>query len=418
MMFPPHNDPTANVSHQVTITATGIRNSVTVKVLESSFMQRIFLSASQSKTIHLPLSVGMASDRSSHILMVKSIWPVTVLASFCTHTGCDHSLLHDVSSWGTHYYPIAPHFPNQTAVSQMVITSSDHKTSVDIYLSGEVFFEGNMYPRGSVLKLYIGLLQSVYLKSNSSLSGSELYSQEAVGVVVGFTCSKHTPGDCLYGFAELKPVSHWSLDYVIPPLVNIGMNSSFLLAMATINSDMDVTTSTGRTNVSLVGGVMKVIPVVTSDKIHITSGSPLQLVYFRHDNAQHSSTLTVLLSVDDICQTVPMFDSGDMSEQQDNSTHTGGQDFKSSVQFSQKPDFAQPPDNAEPSSLHTDTDVGHYLSTMNRQLYPAVCEKSVFLHFLNYFALCVEHLVTVIICVKLTCRCIHNFSLYFSGSFL
>ncbi|XP_051261445.1 IgGFc-binding protein-like isoform X2 [Dicentrarchus labrax] len=373
MMFPPHNDPTANISHQVTITATGVQwTSVTVEVLESNFMQHIVLAASKSKTIHLPLSVGLTSDHSSYLLSVTSIRPVTVLASFCTRIGCDHSLLHDVSSWGTTYYPITPHFPNQTAVSQMVITSSDHKTSVDIFLSGEVLFKGNVYPRDSVLKLHIGVLQSVYLQSNSSLSGSELNSQKAVGVVVSFTCSKPTPGDCLYGFAELKPVSHWSFDYVIPPLVNTRMSSSFLLAMAAISSDMDVTTSTGRKSVSLVGGEMKVIPVSTSDKIYITSDSPLQLVYFRLDNAQCPSTLTVLPSVDDICQAVPMFDSGDMSEHQDNSTHTGNYEF--GIEISQKPEDAQLPDNAEPSSPHTDTGVGHLLSTMNRQLYPAVCE--------------------------------------------
>ncbi|XP_041798261.1 IgGFc-binding protein-like [Chelmon rostratus] len=374
MMFPPHNDPKANVNHRVTITATGVWTSVTVKVLESDFTQHIFLSASQSKTIHLPLSVGMASDHSSYLLSVKSVWPVTVLASFCTPTGCDHSLLHDVSSWGTHYYPITPHFPDQTAVSQMVITSSDRETSVDIVLSGEVHFKGNMYQKGSVLKLHIGVLQSVYLQSNSSFSGTDLDSQEAVGVVVGFTCSKHTPGNCLYGFAELKPVSHWSFDYVIPPLVNTSMSSSFLLAMATISSDMDIAMGTRRMNVSLVGGVMRVIPVVTSNKIHIASDSPLQLVYFRNDDAQRHSTLIVLPSIDDICQTVPMFDSGDMSEQQGNSTQTG--DLKSGVILSQMSNFAQLTDNAEPSSPHTDTDVGHYLSTMNKQLYPAVCDKT------------------------------------------
>lgn len=373
-MFPPHNDPTGNVSHQVTVTASDFWTSVTVKVLESSFMQRIFLSASQSKTIHLPLSVGMANARSSCLLSVTSIWPITVLASFCTQTGCDHSLLHDVSSWGTHYYPVTPNFPNHTAVSQMVITSSDHEASADIFLSGDVVFEGNMYSKGSVLKLHLGVLQSVNLQSNSSLSGSELNSKQAVGVVVGFTCSKHTSRDCLYGFTELKPVSHWSFDYVITPWVNTGMSSSFLLAMATISSDLDITTSTGRKKVSLVGSVMKVIPVVTSDKIHITSENPLQLIYFRLDNGQHSSTLTALLSVDDICQTVPMFDSSDMSEWQDNHTHK--EDFKSSVKFSQEPNFPQLPDSAKPGSPHTD--VGHYLSTMNRQLYPAICDKSMY----------------------------------------
>lgn len=323
-------------------------------------MQQILLSASQSKTVHLPLSVGMSSGSSSYLRSVKSIWPVTVLASFCTQTGCDHSLLHDVSAWGTHFYPVTPHFPNQTAVSQMVITSSDRMTSVDVFVSGEVLFKGNMYPGGSVPKLHIGALQSVYLQSNSSLSGSELNSQEAVGVVVGLTCSKHTPEDCLYGFAELKPVSHWSFNYVIPPLVNTGLSSSFLLAIATANTDMDIITNTRRKNVSLFGGVMKVIPVVTSDKIHIACDSPLLLVYFRSENAQHPSTLTVLPSVDDIRQTVSMFDSGDISEQPDNRTHTG--DFKSDVKFSRKANFAHLPENAAPSSLYTDTDVGHYLS--------------------------------------------------------
>ncbi|KAM9352917.1 IgGFc-binding protein-like [Symphorus nematophorus] len=322
----------------------------------------------------------MSIDNSSHLLSVRSIWPVTVLASFCTQAGCDHSLLYDVSSWGTHYYPITPdYFPNQTAVSQMVITSSDHETSVDIFLSGDMHFKGNMYLSGSVLKLHIGRLQSVYLQSSSSLSGSELTSQKAVGVVIGFTCSKHTPGNCLYGFAALKPVSHWSFDYVIPPLVNTGMSpASFLLAMATIDSDMDVTTSTARENVSLVGGIMKVIPLLTSDKIHITSDSPLQLVYFRHGNAQCPSTLTVLPSVDEICQTVPMFDSGDMNEEQDNNTQLNNStgDSKSGVKISQKPKFTQLPDNAEPSSPHTNTDAGHYLSTMSRQVYPALCEKT------------------------------------------
>ncbi|CAK6960467.1 IgGFc-binding protein [Scomber scombrus] len=83
------------------------------------------------------------------------------------------------------------------------------------------------------------------------------------------------------------------------------MSSSFLLAMASINFDVD----TGQKNVSLLGSILKVIPVVTSDKIHITSDNRIQLILHRLDNGQCSSTLTALLSVDDICQSVPMFDS-------------------------------------------------------------------------------------------------------------
>ena len=339
-------------------------------------MRHIFLAANESKTVHLPVSVRMTSSNSSFLLSVRSLRPITALASVCTSIGCDHSLLHDVSSWGTHYYPVTPHFPNESVVSQMVITSSDHNTSVDIFLSGDMLFKGNVYLRGSFLKMHIGVLQSVYLQSNSSLSGSEVTSLEAVGVMVGFTCSKHTTGHCLYGFAQLKPASDWGFDYIIPPLANTRMSSSFLLAMTAIQSEVDITTSTGRRNVSLLGGIMKVIPLETSDKIHITSDSPLQLVYFGHDNAPGPSALTVLLSVDDICQTLPMLYSVDMSEQQDDSSQT-----VSGVEFSQN--FTQLPDDAEPSSPYTDTDVGYYLSTMNRQTNPAVCEKGMYCGFLN-----------------------------------
>lgn len=114
----------------------------------------------------------------------------------------------------------------------------------------------------SVLKLQIWMLQSVYLQSNSSLS--ELNFQKAVGVVVGFTCSKHTPGACLYGFAQLKPVSHWTFDYVIPPLVNTGITSFFLLGMATIYWEVAFNSSSRRRNLSLIGSVMKVVQLETS----------------------------------------------------------------------------------------------------------------------------------------------------------
>lgn len=43
--------------------------------------------------------------------------------------------------------------------------------------------------------------------------------------------------------------------------------------MAAINSDLVVTASTGRKKLFLIGSIMKVIAVVTSDEIHIISDS-------------------------------------------------------------------------------------------------------------------------------------------------
>lgn len=95
----------------------------------------------------------------------------------------------------------------------------------------------------------VGVLQSVL-----SVQLQLLLLQEAVSVVVGFTRYKHA--SCLCGYAELKSVSQWSFDYVIPPLINTGMSFSFLLAVATISSDLDATTSTWGKSMSLAGSIM------------------------------------------------------------------------------------------------------------------------------------------------------------------
>ncbi|XP_061531066.1 IgGFc-binding protein [Phycodurus eques] len=369
MMFPPHNDPTANASHQVTITATGVWTSVTVKVLQSDFMHNISLTATQSQTIHLPSSVGMASARSSSLLSIVSVQPVTVLATLCTQTGCEHNRLHDVSSWGTHYYPATPNFPSQTSVSEMVVTNSNRETSIEMFLSGEVIFNGTLYPEGSVLKLRLGLFESIYLQSNFSLSGSELYAQASVGVIVGFTCGNYLLGGCLYGFAELKPVSLWGYEYFVPPLVNAGTRSSLLLAMTNINSNLVVTTSNGQTSVSSSGGLMKTIPVVPLDQVHVISDVPLQLIYFRHDIVQRATTLTVLLSVDEICQTGQMFDAENITSPLAITSHTHNL-TESAVKFPHKPN------NVSSSSTYAE-DVGHYLSTTSNESPLSVCEKKI-----------------------------------------
>ncbi|XP_057690269.1 IgGFc-binding protein isoform X2 [Corythoichthys intestinalis] len=365
MMFPPHNDPTAG--HQVTIRAASVWTSVTIKVLQSDFTENVSLNATESQTILLPSSVGMASARSSSLLSISSVQPVTVLAALCTRTGCVHSLLHDVSSWGTHYYPVTPNIPTLTSVSEIVVTNSNRETSVEIFPSVEVVFNGSLYSEGQALKLHLGSFESVYLQSNFSLSGSEIYAQEAVGVMVGFTCVNHLLGDCLYGFAELKPVTLWSYEYFVPPLINAGMSPSLLLAMSNINANMRVTTSMDKKSVSVSGGVMKTITVLAIDEVHVISDVPLQLIYYRHDLEQRASTLTALLSVDDICLSGPMSDSKNITPL-DVTFHSRNL-TKYTVNFLHETN--------DMVSRSINADVGHYLSTMNRESHPSLCEKNI-----------------------------------------
>lgn len=135
---------------------------VLMDVLISAFTQQSFLSADQRRLtcwVECPVTV-----------------PSTLLVLSLECPPC--TLLHDVSSWGTHYYPITPRFSKQAAISQMVITSSEDETSVKIFLSGEVLFRSYVYPEGSFVHLHMEAVQSICLQSDSGLSGSELNSQK------------------------------------------------------------------------------------------------------------------------------------------------------------------------------------------------------------------------------------------------
>ncbi|XP_028281076.1 IgGFc-binding protein-like [Parambassis ranga] len=128
--------------------------------------------------------------------------------------------------------------------------------------------------------------------------------------------------------------------------------------MATVSSYLQVINSTWQEIVSLTGGVTKVIPVVTTDIIRVTNDAPLQVVYFTHENGKHPSALTMVPSVDDICQAKHMFVPHDATEWLD---------------VFQDASSAHLSDDSPPPSI------GRHLCLINKalqKLYSEECEKT------------------------------------------
>lgn len=76
------------------------------------------------------------------------------------------------------------------------------------------------------------------------------------GFRFGLTRSTHSPYVCLYGFSQQDTVSHWTFYEVIPPSVNTGVASRFLLARN--YSEINVPTSNLEKTVCVVG-IVKVV---------------------------------------------------------------------------------------------------------------------------------------------------------------
>lgn len=223
---------------------------------------------------------------------------------------------------------------------------------------------------------------SVCLQSDSSLSGFllEFNTQKAVGVVVGFICSEHTPGVCLYGFAQLKPVMSWEI-WLFHSSLRKHRNK-FQLPFGNDCSELGSThhTDNRRERQSASWWYNYVLFIFWPDTSHISSESPLQLLHFRHKDKRCPSTLTLLPTVDEICQTLPVVDS---KQKMDQSAYTHQQYFWFDLQLPY----------LYLASTSSEEDVRYDVNTLHRQLYPELFEKSMckaFFFFLNCFS-CVSY---------------------------
>lgn len=323
--------------------------------------QHIILSADQSETVDLLLSVRcpVIIPPTSFVLFLLGLWqfwlravcrPFTATPMMCLPGGpTTISLL------------LASLSKRLSARWWAPVQKMNHQWR---YFSlGRCSSEALCIPKGASLSR-IWKRCSVCLQSDSSLSGFllEFNTQKAVGVMVGCICSEHTPGVCLYGFAQLKPVMSWEI-WLFHSSLRKHWNK-FQLPFGNDCSELGSThhTDNRRERQSASWWYNYVLFIFWPDTSHISSKSPLQLLYFRHKDKRCSSTLTLLPTVDEICQTLPVVDS---KQKMDQSAYTQ-QHFR----------FDLPLPYLYPTSTSSEEDVRYDVNTLHRQLYPELFEKS------------------------------------------
>uniref|UniRef100_W5M883 VWFD domain-containing protein n=2 Tax=Lepisosteus oculatus TaxID=7918 RepID=W5M883_LEPOC len=249
-------------------------------------------------TVSLPAQVDMLGSYSPSAFLVQADQEVSVLALRCRPGSCAASLLYPVGFWGNHYYAVAPLVPGQASLAEIVITNHASNNLVDIVLAAPVSFQGRAYSRGDVLTLRLGPFWSAQLQSPQSLSGSEITSQEAVGVVCGYTCAPEGSQGCSYGFVQLLPTSGWGDTYVVPPLPTQS-SSDLLYVFTYLTTRLQVRDNQAQHERTLLGGAVEELPVNPSSAAYITASNGVQVVYFCSGAA--APFLISLLSADRSC---------------------------------------------------------------------------------------------------------------------
>lgn len=290
MMFPPHNDPTARVNHLVTITAAGVGTSVTEG------------SGKQLHATHLPLCLPCKDD-----------WPAKVCGnaqwSLLLSPQCElYMAFYSPSSHSgpplvvtTASFMICP--PGWPTTIPLIFTSLTRLLSVRWWSQAQTM--RHQWISSSQGKCSLKAIRTPGVVSLRCWGAAECLSPEQLQplwlrVELPWSCTcwgwfyllqTHIWGLLVWiCWTETSPSLEFWLHY--PALDKHRNEFQFPVG----NSYYQLWPGYHHQNLAkdceswLVGRVMKVIPVVTSDKIHITSQSPIGLVYIRRYNEQHPST--------------------------------------------------------------------------------------------------------------------------------
>lgn len=194
--------------------------SVTVLSQADGTSQNVPVKPGQSVMVNIGAKAEMiGSDIFQHSVLVRSDRSISVQAINTKPNTEDLTLLRPVSTLGTKYFVFTPPSASAKNVKEFAVVAGAKGASISVQLKAAVTFQGNFYPKGSVLTVSLKPYQVAQVQSTADLSGSKVTASSPVVVLSGHSCAqKHT--NCNHVVEQLLPTSAWGTHYVVPPLAS------------------------------------------------------------------------------------------------------------------------------------------------------------------------------------------------------
>ncbi|KAI4876213.1 hypothetical protein NFI96_017951 [Prochilodus magdalenae] len=279
-------NPAAEVSASVTVTALGKVYKKTVNPEQGEFFQ-------------LPEEVEMlGSGKNQQTVQVESDQDILVSSLNYKIYSTGASVIYPVKEWGTEYYVFTPRSPKSrkiipNAFKEFTITNYKDHNSVKVYLTSEVKFQGQVYPKGSNLSIDLEPFESVQIQSEEDneqaqynpkvgdLSGSRVIADQPVAVFTGHSCTWLFAG-CDHVYEQLLPVSSWGQEFIVASIAYQKPEGKYdsVYIQASQDTLIRVNSQNGTTSPKVVkAGETYDIQIRWPDCLHITADKGIQVLY-------------------------------------------------------------------------------------------------------------------------------------------
>ncbi|XP_055655119.1 IgGFc-binding protein-like isoform X1 [Falco peregrinus] len=208
---------TLNSDFKLLITGYSPFTSITISMKKPGLRMTVQATMGQTIAVKIPPQAEMVGSKIfDNTVVVRANNAISLVMVNEKPTSVDSTVVYPVHSWGTKYHVVTPNVGTDR-YGEFVVAAWDEPTTADVHLKATVTYQGQSYPRGSVLPITLEPFQAAQLQSSSDMSGTQIVAQKPVAVFTGHTClARFTHCDHLV--EQLRPVSSWGTTFIVPPL--------------------------------------------------------------------------------------------------------------------------------------------------------------------------------------------------------
>ncbi|XP_053307536.1 IgGFc-binding protein-like [Spea bombifrons] len=261
------------------ITGTHPSTQVTLTISNTDFKKEVTVNNGETVSVPITEPVEMlGTDTSPRSVVIEADHGVAVVSRSSKYGSSDTALLYPVESWGILYYIVTPPWGPDTEYKEFAIISNDMPTNVKMHLKGDVNFQGQDYPKGSILRVTLEPNQAMQIQSKDDLSGTKVEAQYPITVLSGHTCSQKN-GNCGHVYEQLLPVERWGDTYFVPGL-SFQPKSDIAMVMAYQPTEVEYQSGTEKGKKPLEEGEMVTFDVSESSPLSLRANNNIQVHLF------------------------------------------------------------------------------------------------------------------------------------------
>lgn len=262
--------------------------AVTISMKKPGLRMTVQVTTGQTVLVKIPPQAEMVGSKIfDNTVVVRANNAISLVAINEKPTSADSTVVYPVHSWGTEYQIVTPNVGTDR-YGEFVVAAWDEPTTVDVHLKATVNYQGQSYPRGSVLPIRLEPFQAAQLQSPADMSGTRIVAQKPVAVFTGHTClARFTQCDHLV--EQLQPVSSWGTTFIVPPLP-FDTQSDIVYVSTSQVTRVESQHGASKTSRELRPGRSTLYGLQAPNPLYLSANNGIQVIFFADGGNKDSIT--------------------------------------------------------------------------------------------------------------------------------